>query len=125
MKNQILKRSASGIMISLLVSLFIISCEKYTFDPPTVDPNIPLSFQTDIIPIFTANCAGCHGGSIAPDLRAANAYSSISSGNYINLGEPDKSRIYSKLLETSHSAKASEIEKQKILVWIIQGAQNN
>ena len=103
----------------------MISCEKYTFDPPKVDPNVPLSFQTDIAPIFTAKCAGCHGGGLNPDLRAANAYNSLNNGNYFNRAETDKSIIYTKLYESSHNPKASEGEKQKILVWIIQGAENN
>ena len=104
----------TGILISsaFIFSIVIASCTKYNYDPPTVDPNIPLSFETDVLPIFTENCVGCHGGSIPPDLSASEAYE-------------ESSKIYSKLLESGHSANATELEKLIILTWIQQGAKDN
>ena len=119
----------TGILISsaFIISIVIASCTKYNYDPPTVDPNIPLSFETDVLPIFTENCVGCHGGSIPPDLSASEAYESISDGYISDDPENDaeSSKIYSKLLESGHSANATELEKLIILTWIQQGAKDN
>jgi hypothetical protein len=119
----------TGILISsaFLFSIIIASCAKDNFDPPSVDPNIPLSFEADVLPIFTENCVACHGGSIPPDLSESKAYESISDG-YISddpENDPESSIIYSKLLESGHSANATELEKLIILTWILQGAKDN
>ncbi len=56
-----------------------------------------VSFASDILPIFTKDCAvsGCHAsGGKAPDLSAANAYSSLTSGGYIDTGSPESSGLY-------------------------------
>lgn len=114
----------------LLFSSFFLSCEKYVFDPPELDPDADVSFATDIAAIFTAKCAGCHGGGINPDLRSANAYASIVTDavpatKYVNTAAPETSLIYTKLSTGSHATIATDIEKQKILKWIQDGAQNN
>ena len=67
---------AAGIIV--VASSLFLSCEQYVFDPPVWDPDEEVFFAAEILlPIFTAKCIGCHGGSIAPDLRAAEAYASL------------------------------------------------
>lgn len=131
MKERIRRKKINntGVIILFAFSLvfLVFSCEKYSYEPPSLNPDEEISFQSDIIPIFKNNCVGCHGGSISPDLRAGNAYESLMDG-YISSdpeNDPESSEIYQKLQESSHSARASEIEKLKILSWIRQGAQNN
>jgi len=105
------------------VSVFV-SCEKYSYEPPAVDPNATWHFQTDIQPIFTANCIACHNGSLAPDLRDGKSYLALTKGNYV--AKPaESSRLYSKMTSSSHTARSSDTEKLKVLYWINQGALNN
>lgn len=125
MRKRGLFRNWERYMLIILVFgyLTIISCEKYSIKPFELDPEMVVSFETDILTIFDNNCILCHGGTISPDLRAENAYYTLID-NYIS-EDPESSRIYTKLLETTHGSYASEIDKQSILMWIQQGAENN
>ncbi|MBM3419983.1 MAG: hypothetical protein FJY11_02495 [Bacteroidetes bacterium] len=116
--------------VTLMVSVLLFSCEKYVFDPPELDPDEEVSFANDITPFFTSKCAGCHGGAINPDLRAANSFAALVTDatpatRYVNTVSPETSLIYTKLSAGSHATIATDIEKQKILKWIQDGAQNN
>jgi hypothetical protein len=118
--------------LSVLVAAFLISagmimfssCEKYSFAPETVDPEVPVLFQTQIQPIFTNNCIVCHKGSRNPDLRDGNSYASLTSEGYVNL-PAEESKLYKKVVSGSHTSFTLDAEKQLILVWIGQGALNN
>ncbi len=92
----------------------------------------PVGFAADILPIFNNSCntSGCHNaGGKSPDLTAANAYNSLSAGNYINVGNPVSSELY--LWMTGKKGvpmPTTGINKDYnalILAWIKQGAQNN
>jgi hypothetical protein len=77
--------------------------------------------------MFTSNCTGCHGGAIEPDLRPENAYEALQEG-YISddpENNPEVSTIYTILFESGHSPRASGLEKEIILEWIRQGAEDN
>lgn len=43
----------------------------------TITVNKVAQFTRDVQPIFTANCISCHGGNLAPDLRAGSAFGAI------------------------------------------------
>jgi hypothetical protein len=100
------------------------SCEKYTFTPPAVDPNAVWHFQTDIQPIFDANCVSCHGTALAPDLRSGKAYLALKQGGYVN-PPAATSRLYSQMTSSSHASRSTDAQKLKVLYWITQGALNN
>lgn len=103
------------------------SCEKYQFNPPTVDPNTTWRFSTDIQPIFNSKCAlaSCHGGPVSPNLSAGKAFQSLTTGGYVKT-PGESSRIYKQLTtDPSHQARATEADRLKILYWINQGAKNN
>ena len=89
----------------------------------------PISFATDIQPIFTAKCIGCHGGSNPQAglvLTEGNAYNSINKAKYINLTDPPLSLIYTKPSPTgSHFKKYTTTEAATLLVWIQDGANDN
>ncbi len=118
--------------------LFLAGCE-YTFvqypdadiDPPTPDPDNPISFASKIIPVFTNGdyCTSCHyPGKTAPDLTAVNAYNSIMSMNLVNLTDPEASKLYDYILvsTSTHPQKFySSAQAAKILLWIQEGALNN
>jgi hypothetical protein len=92
-----------------------------------------MSFEKDIVPIFTNSCAisGCHSaGAKAPDLSAANAYKSLTDGNYYKATDPDNSVLMMWL--TGKKSPVMPIGKgpdetinAKIYAWIKQGAKNN
>jgi hypothetical protein len=92
-------------------------------------PDVPVSFATEIQPIFTAKCIGCHSsGSPAAglDLTDGNAYASINVPKYISLGTPAESLIYTKPDPAgAHFAKYSTTEAAIVLKWIEEGAQDN
>jgi hypothetical protein len=135
--------------ISLLLPLFFImaafaltGCEKdYNYVAPATPSNgggggggnaKTVFFATDIQPIFTANCAkaGCHNGTIAPNLSAGSAYSEVMP--YVNTAQPASSDLYIQITQPVGNPAMPEggpalttAETTKILTWIQEGATNN
>ena len=104
--------------------LLFSSCEKYTYEIETVDPEEPVLFQTQIQPIFTSICITCHKGSRNPDLRDGFSYASLTGGGYVST-PADNSKLYKQMVAGSHNAFTLDTEKQLVLLWIGQGALNN
>ena len=100
------------------------SCEKVVY--PTVVIELPdsVSYSLDIQPIWDNKCVTCHDGGRDPDLKPENSYVSLISGGYVNIVEPEESKLMKKLYG-SHDSRATETEKQLILLWIEEGAKNN
>ncbi len=87
------------------------------------DPNyVEIKFGTDIQPIFTNSCAGCHNASRNPDLRAGFAYTAIVS-QYVTAGNAAGSPLYVKLEGGHQNVAAANLTLIK--TWINQGAKNN
>jgi hypothetical protein len=106
--------------------LFMVACEKVVFEPIVI-PNDDLSFAVDIQPIFNANCKSCHPPTKGLDLTGPNAYDAlvpvyVAASDSTN---PEGSRLYRKLVGSSHMLRTSDVEKQKIIKWISQGVPNN
>ncbi|WP_372751335.1 hypothetical protein [Labilibaculum sp.] len=121
------KNNLVSLLLVFLITLCFVSCE---YDIVEVDEIVipidqEISFSTDIIPIFTSNCISCHNGGTSPDLRANNAYNSLTNGGYLDVDDPENSELYQVLQEGSHSTRASATEKELILEWITRGANNN
>jgi hypothetical protein len=124
--------------LKMIMQLFIIvllacgalaSCTWEQVKPPKKLP-IPdsVKFSTNILPIFSSNCAlsGCHvKGGQSPDLSAQNAYTSLIYYGYVNVDFPDQSIIYQKITTGSMGGKATITDEELILKWIQQGALNN
>lgn len=100
------------------------SCEKNSYPPPDVDPTATWHFQTDIQPIFTANCINCHNGTRLPDLRSDKSYLSLTGGGYVKL-PAESSRLYVRMTTGDHVSRSTDADKLKVLYWITQGAKNN
>jgi hypothetical protein len=100
------------------------SCEKYSFIPQKISTVDTVHFQADVQPIFSANCLSCHGATKAPDLRDGKSYAALTKGSYITL-PGETSKLYTKMTGSDHSPRSSDIDKQKVLIWINQGARNN
>ena len=91
-----------------------------------------VSFANDIIPIFNSSCnvSGCHSaGGKTPDLTRANAYNSLTNGNFVNKEDPESSVIYLRMTGKKGIAMPpSGINKDYnalVIAWLKQGAQNN
>jgi hypothetical protein len=114
---------AFGLLLNACTYDFIVVEEL-----PTINPNVELSFSTQIAPIFSG-CVSCHkAGSQAPDLSAAAAYAAIKSMNLANTTAPETSLIYTfpSPTTTIHAwKKYSAAEAQLVLTWLQQGAKNN
>lgn len=124
MKNKLIILSKIALLF-LFVSICVTSCEYETFEPEEYQLS-NISFATDIQPIFTTKCAGCHPSSAGLDLSVGNAYSDINNATYINTITPDQSLIYTKVkLGASHSANYTTEEGAKVLKWIEEGAKDN
>ncbi len=143
--------SINGKISSILaLPLFVVAimswtgCEKdYNYVAPPASNNggggggggsTPTVFYgTDIQPIFTSRCAvaGCHSGSVAPNLSEGSSYSEVSP--FVNTAEPSSSDLYRRITLPSSDvefmpegqAPLTDDQKAKILTWITEGAHNN
>ncbi len=91
-----------------------------------------VGFASDIMPIFNKSCnsSGCHSkGGQVPDLSAANAFNSLTIGNYIDKSTAANSVLYQKLTgKKGTPMPVSGINKDYnslVLAWLKQGAKNN
>jgi len=120
--------SSSLLAMLVLFTVFMTSCEYEFIEIDQPDPDVPVKFSEDIIPIFTSNsnCTACHrAGGTPPDLSAANAYNSIVPA-LINLSDPESSRIYTVPgPASSHASRYTLAQAALVLTWIKQGAENN
>ena len=124
------KKIIGGIVLFLTGILIFASCAKDTvvYPPSNIPPGLTISFKDTIQPIFTASCLGssCHAGANAPNLTSGQAFSSLTSGGFINTGSPAQSTIYTVMapggLMANHCTTA---DADLVLAWIQQGAKDN
>ncbi|MDQ2862860.1 MAG: hypothetical protein M3R50_04265 [Bacteroidota bacterium] len=123
------------LLLTVIVILTIGGCSKTTTviidNSPAITETV--QFSKTIVPILIQSCAAssCHGGSIAPNLTAANAYSSLSAGKYLDVSDPANSEVYlwltgkkSATMPLGATNNPSNINAL-ILAWIKQGAKDN
>lgn len=87
----------------------------------------PVSFKNEIEPIFTsAECISCHGGAMAPDLRANKAYASLTSKGLVKANDPAGSKLV-QYINANHNTATKITADQRALInkWITEGALNN
>jgi hypothetical protein len=121
-----------AIITLILLTGFISACKKDYYEiTPAPNLAIPVSFNTEVLPIFKNNCygSGCHNTGVAPDLSAANAYDVLTLGNYVDSTNAETSTLYMRLTSSSKpmppSGKMSGENINKILAWMKQGYKNN
>ena len=129
-----MKNPKLNLIALFLGVLFMAGCE-YAFierteiTPPDPDPDNPISFETQIVPIFTSRCLDCHDtGGTSPDLSAENAYNSITNNNLVDTDNPSESVIFDYVQpSTSPHAwrKYTTAQATLVLQWIQEGALNN
>ncbi len=117
--------------LTLFIFILVSSCQYDFIELPELDLDDDpdeqpvVSFAAEIVPIFENKCNSCHGGSVAPNLSANQAYNSIVP-NLIDEENPLESRIYKHAAPTaSHPATYTQDEAQKLILWIRQGAEDN
>jgi hypothetical protein len=124
----------SVVAIAMLLST---GCYKVaTYVPPDTGTAVTktVSFENDIQPVLTANCAlsGCHAaGGHVPNLSKGNAYTSLTSGGFIDKSNPASSIVYKRLtgaltpaMPLGANSNPSNINGL-MLAWITQGSKNN
>ena len=128
------KRIVLVLTILSLAVFFAPGCYKGTTVDLGTDLEITgdVTFAGDVVPIFEKNCSlsGCHSaGGIAPDLSSANAFNTLSNGGYLDLENPENSKLYGfvsgKLTPVMPISGADPQIAAMVLAWIKQGAQNN
>lgn len=123
------------LLLTVAITLMISGCSKTTTVIVDNSPAITetVQFSKTIVPILIQSCAAssCHGGSIAPNLTAANAYTSLSAGKYLDVSDPSNSEVYlwltgkkSATMPLGGANNPSNINAL-ILAWIRQGAKDN
>lgn len=116
------------LLITALFGCGFASCTYHTndYDPLEVPDNV--SFEADIIPIFETGCvaAGCHNGTISPDLRPEVAYRSLINGGYVtDVTTAENNSLYQSIDGGSMTVYASDLDRAFIKKWIEEGALDN
>lgn len=126
------KRIKLSVVLSVFAAGIFTSCYKDVTVPqaaPEVTKDV--SFSADVLPIFTSNCASCHSaGGQAPELTEANAYSSVTDGDYLDLTTPTNSELYMRMAGLGSEgvmppSGPNPANAATVLAWIKQGAKNN
>ena len=133
MKRKRIKTAINIVLIFSVIALTgLVSCEKYSYDPPVYTPPDttqaydPVSFSAQIAPLFVSySCTDCHGGAIAPDLRASEAYESLTQGGYINTASYQESSVVEKIEDPSHGGTWGTDDLWLLFDWIYIGAPDN
>ncbi|QEC55957.1 hypothetical protein [Flavisolibacter ginsenosidimutans] len=129
-----MQHKKTAIALILCGSIFsLVSCYKNkTVLQDTAEITRTVTFSQDIIPIFNKSCnlSGCHSsGGQAPNLTEANAFNSLTIGNYIDKTSPENSTIYLKMTGKRGTpmpvSGSNKDYNALILAWIKQGANNN
>ena len=109
----------------LLVLASLAACEYAKIVPDVPSPNTPVSFATDIQPIFNKGCT-CHKpGGPSPNLTAGNSYESLMTNNLVVAGNAASSILYQEVSTGGMSAYCDATSAGLIKNWIDQGAKNN
>lgn len=106
----------------------IIDSGGVTLPVDTANP----SFSNIILPIFIANCSGCHNDNLANDGYNFTTYEKIKAKKFFP-GNPGDTRLYEAITDDDEADRMPQapnprLSSGQILLirnWILQGAQNN
>jgi hypothetical protein len=112
--------------IALMFLAALWSCEYDALAPKPIELPDVVSFATDLAPVLETNCATCHSGALAPNLKPADSYKALVNGGYVDTNDPENSKLITKInIPHPSSDPLSLKEKALILKWIEDGAKNN
>ena len=127
MKTKLKQMLGKLLFVFVVSGVGLASCTYHTndYDPSVAPDNV--SFEADIIPIFEASCnnAGCHNGTIPPNLTASVAYVSLIGGGYVEPGNSEGSILYQAIDGGTMETFATDLDRSYIKKWIDEGALNN
>ena len=114
----------------LVISFFLIfALYSCSHDTTNID-NLPqMSFSQDILPVFQTNCAisGCHDQNTAKEGKIYDSYQNIIKS--IKPGDPEGSKAYKAITDPFETMPPQNpllvSEREKIRLWILQGAIDN
>ncbi len=120
----------AGLVFFIVVGLA--GCYKDIIKPTlAVDPDgppQPVSYKTELAPVFESNCAlsGCHvSGAHKPYLNIDISYQQIVNGGYVNTALPKESILYKMVNGDMAQYMTSKTDRQKVYDWIRNGVPNN
>ena len=124
MKNKRIGFLKFSLMTGIGCILFLVSSCKHDGIPVDQLPQIPFS---EVLPIFTQNCATCHGGNGESHGLSFTDYTSIMKS--IQAGNSSKSKAYQAMISTFQLMPPNNPlttgQRTLIRLWIDQGAKNN
>ena len=107
----------------IIMTMLFSACEKVVFPPPEIPDSV--SYSLNIQPIWDAKCVSCHNETPpVPDLNPDVSYDELWDGGYIDTADAANSELM-KTLYGTHDSRATESEKQTILLWMSDGAKDN
>ena len=127
-------------MKNIIKTLVVIMCmgslnSCYYDNPPEMEPYdcATVSYETDIQPLWDASClGGCHSdvGSIPPVLMDDVSWTNLTGLNYVDTDDPEESSLYKAVAHISNPMPPGQpmipqLDLDKILCWISEGAANN
>lgn len=111
-------------MIGVGFMLFLVNSCKHDGVPVDQLPQIPFS---EVLPIFTQNCATCHGGKGESGGLKLTDYTGIM--RIIQAGNASQSKAYQAMISTFQlmppNNPLTTNQRTIIRLWIDQGAKNN
>ena len=124
MKNKKTAFLKLSFLAGLSFLLFLVNSCKHDGIPADQLPQIPFS---EVLPIFTQNCATCHGGQGGESRLSFSDYVSIMKS--IQAGNSSKSKAYQAITSTFQLMPPNNpltiSQRTMIRLWIDQGAKNN
>jgi hypothetical protein len=127
---------------TLSIALFAVGCTHEPMPGPSTnnvpgqpaapaDPENP-SFINDILPIFIANCSGCHNTSTANDGYIFTSYETITAKKFVP-GNPLATKLYDAITDDDEDDRMPQAPNPRLSAeritlirnWIRNGAPNN
>jgi mono/diheme cytochrome c family protein len=115
----------------LVIGTFILAIGSCTYDkaellyPPNTCDTATVTYSVSIVPILSANCTTCHGGTLPAGGMDLSIYSVVKA-------QVDNGRLWGAVSQTAgykpmpkNSDKLNDCNLNKIKLWILAGAPNN
>jgi hypothetical protein len=120
-----------SITVLLAIGAFILTIGSCSYDkaellyPPNTCDTATVTYSVSIVPILSANCITCHGGSIPAGGIDLSIYSNVKQ-------QVDNGKLWGAVSQAPgykpmprNSDKLNDCNLNKIKLWILAGAPNN
>jgi Planctomycete cytochrome C len=128
--------SISALFVIVIVMTVILSAcggsQAPVASPTPRDPNTPVSFSKDIMPILQTSCVKCHGGEKTNRGLDLTTYDKLMAGSVrgavVTPGDAEGSPLYQMIQQGKMPKQGSKLTADQmdlIKGWIADGAHNN